>query len=690
MSTKTHPDDPRTSLPPSVVILGNDAQLAARPATPVQLAHACLAAGYRAVVPGSWGDELIAAATVQALGTQDARPAIHCACPHVARRLLAVGSDLSPYLVSLVAPPVAAARYLRHHAQGAVRITYVGRCPGAGDESIDARLTPEELLAQLAERGIDLRGQPLVFDSVIPPDRRRFRSQPGGLPAPDALWGGDMPTVEAIGEDDIVSEIAEKILSATNSLLDLAPAVGCACAGARAGEPDHRGRADIIALEPPRAPAAVVDEQVSLGLGLPLPVAARSVIDLIAPSSAASEGAAPDALESVPPVVDAPEVEQVVRRPRFTPQEEEAPAPAGRRRISGPTNRVVPGSMPVSSDQEGRVLPRAYVARRRSPRSGVPVIPDQSPPNRIADQPRHTSGSAVAATSRTELPSLPVTDSIAVPTPVEPRAKRDTRSAAALPLGEPVRTVNDAASAPRPVVAAQATAAPVAAVRSSDAELPIVQSVEPVRATNGRLATAAPQSLPLLVDQVRRTTERVSGEVRAIAARRPRTAVVIVLTAVVLLGVVIGYAAAGKRPDDRTSSEAGGQLDETRSAAPTGAESAAAREGALRRDSAPRRVAIPPRRGAAVRRAPQTNGIGAPPETTADSVSPVAVPAAPPTDRSDSLARAASDSVRRAAAKARNDSVVAERDALQKELDRRRARLDSIARRVQELRPDQR
>jgi hypothetical protein len=689
VSTKTHPDDPRISLPPSVVILGNDAQLAARPATPVQLAHACLAAGYRAVVPGSWGDELIAAATIQALGTQDARPAIHCACPHVARRMLAVGSDLSPYLVSLVSPPVAAARYVRHHAQGAVRITYVGRCPGAGDESIDARITPEELLAQLAERGIVPREQPLVFDSVIPPDRRRFRSQPGGLPAPDALWSGDVPTtVEAIGEDDIVSEIAEKILSATNSLLDLAPAVGCACAGARAGEPGHRGRADITALEPPRAPSPVVDEQVSLGLELPLPVAARSVIDLIAPPSTVSEGPTPDEVDPVPPVVESPEVEPVARRPRFTPQEEEAPSLVGRRRISGPTNRVVPGSMPVSSDQEGRVLPRAYVARRRSPRSGVPAIPDQSPPHRIADQPRHTAASAVSVPPRIELPSRPVADSISAPPPADPRAKRDTRSAA-LPVGEPVRTGDDAVPAPRPVVAQLATDAPASSLRSSDAELPILQSVEPARATNGRLATAAPQSLPLLVDQVRRTTERVSGEVRAIAARRPRMAVVVVLTAVVLLGVVIGYAAAGKRPDDRTSSEAGGQVDQGRSPAPAGPESAAVRAEASRRDSAPRRAATPPRR-AAVRRAPQTSGAGATSTSTPDSVSPIAAPAVPPADRSDSLARAAADSVRRAAAKARNDSIAAERDALQKELERRRARLDSIARRVQELKPDQR
>ena len=45
-----------------IVILGTDAVLAALPATAVQLAHACIEAGFINVIPASWGDELIAAA----------------------------------------------------------------------------------------------------------------------------------------------------------------------------------------------------------------------------------------------------------------------------------------------------------------------------------------------------------------------------------------------------------------------------------------------------------------------------------------------------------------------------------------------------------------------------------------------------------------------------------------------------
>jgi hypothetical protein len=142
---------------PSVVVLGADALLAALPASPVQLAHACLLAGFQSVVPASWGDELIAAATLRALEHHGDAPAVQCSCPFVAHRLLASGTDLRPFLVSLLSPPIALARYLRAaQAPSKLRITYVGRCPGAADEAIDARITPEELLANLADRQIAL------------------------------------------------------------------------------------------------------------------------------------------------------------------------------------------------------------------------------------------------------------------------------------------------------------------------------------------------------------------------------------------------------------------------------------------------------------------------------------------------------------------------------------------------------
>src|SRR5581483_11967280 len=196
-----------------IAVLGTDALLAALPATPVQLAHACLRAGFANVIPGSWGDELIAAAVLRRLPEFGSGPVVHCACPIVAHRLLTVGGDLRPVLLPLVAPPVAVARYVRAMAQPTrTRITYVGACPGAIDDAIDIRMTPDALIAMLAERDITLDEQPRVFESIIPPDRRRFRSLPGGVPSADALWseGGARSFVELEGEA-LAAELAQHL-----------------------------------------------------------------------------------------------------------------------------------------------------------------------------------------------------------------------------------------------------------------------------------------------------------------------------------------------------------------------------------------------------------------------------------------------------------------------------------------------
>src|SRR5215208_6178712 len=153
----------------AVAILGADALLAAQPATPVQIAHACRQAGYDTAIPACWGDELVAAETLKQLETRGARPAIFCSCPLVTERLLAKGPHLAPFMVATVSPPVATARYVRRlfggEGAGDLRITYIGTCPGARDEVIDARVEPRVFLAELANRGIDPAHQPLVFDS---------------------------------------------------------------------------------------------------------------------------------------------------------------------------------------------------------------------------------------------------------------------------------------------------------------------------------------------------------------------------------------------------------------------------------------------------------------------------------------------------------------------------------------------
>jgi iron only hydrogenase large subunit-like protein len=168
-----------------VVILGTDAALAAAPATPVQLAHACLRAGFASVIPSNWGDELIASAVVRRLADHGPSPAIQCTCPIVAHRLLSVSGDLRSMMVPLVSPPVAVARYVRALSQpGTTRITYVGSCPGAIDDSIDIRMTPAALLELLAERQIVPEDQPRMFESVLPPDAAASGLSPADCPRP--------------------------------------------------------------------------------------------------------------------------------------------------------------------------------------------------------------------------------------------------------------------------------------------------------------------------------------------------------------------------------------------------------------------------------------------------------------------------------------------------------------------------
>jgi hypothetical protein len=252
------------------------------------------------------------------------------------------------------------------------------------------------------------------------------------------------------------------------------------------------------------------------------------------------------------------------------------------------------------------------------------------------------------------------------------------------------------------------------APRSSDAELPIVQSVEPMRASNrSRTGIVAP-ALPVLVDHVRRTTERVSGSVRALVARSPKAAIVAAVTVFVLLGVAIGYAAGNKSTDKTTSGEAGARLEDQRFPVGTGGDRDSLRARAAPRDSTPRRPPAAPvrRTSTGVRRqartgdrdratAPATTELTATDSagkaTAADSVTTPRESTRPPAARGgDSAAAlpvldsAAARASATAASGTRTNSPTDEPEALRRELERRRARLDSIARRVQELKPDQR
>jgi hypothetical protein len=354
------------------VILGTDAVLAALPATAVQLAHACLRAGFINVIPASWGDELIASATLRRLADFGSGPAIACSCPIVAHRLLSVGGDLRPVLLALVPPPVAVARYVHMLSRpDRARVTFVGACPGAIDDSIDIRMTPDALFGMLAERHIALEDQPRVFESIIPADRRRFRSQPGGLPAVQSLWSdGRSRTLVEIEGEDLAAEIAHHVLGGENILIDAATALGCACSGAITGVAPSEARAAVVSLEPPRANSPVVDEAAPIQLDLRVPAASRTPVDVMAvPSvgvSAFSRAPLPQLESSVaarstaagtpalPPDERASEPQTPSAQPPF------APAPPVARRVTS---------------TEVRTLPRAYFVRRRLTPRSTPAVP---------------------------------------------------------------------------------------------------------------------------------------------------------------------------------------------------------------------------------------------------------------------------------------------------------------------------
>jgi hypothetical protein len=351
-----------------VAIIGTDALLAAAPATPVQLAHACLRAGFASVIPASWGDELIAAAVLRRLPRFGTNPVIQCSCPIVAHRLLTVGGDLRPALLPLVAPPVAIARYVRTLSQPArTRVTYVGNCPGALDDSIDIRMTPDALLAMLAERSIVLDEQPRVFESVIPPDRRRFRSQPGGIPSSEMLWTepGSRTLIE-LSSDDVVIELAQHMLSGRNVLIDASVRLGCVCSGAIAGVLPAEARNKVIALEPPRATSAVVEEKAPIELDSHIPAVSRTPVDVVAISSNPTHVPA----TALPPGGELSFDHRISPARGISSVAEPRPP-----RTSNPAmQRPVLGVVPVSRDVGGRALPRAYVARRRPSPQSVPVV----------------------------------------------------------------------------------------------------------------------------------------------------------------------------------------------------------------------------------------------------------------------------------------------------------------------------
>ena len=293
--------------PVAVIIVGADTVLAARPATPIQLWHACAAAGYDLAVPATWGDELIAGESLRSLGGHPEQVAVMCSCPLVARVVAEMPFDMSAHLVMTVAPPVATAKYLRRvYGDRRVHLTYAGACPAAADSAIDAWITPAELLARFRETEIVIEEQPEFFESVLPPDRRRHLSQPGGLPAAEQVATMARPRrVQPVTEEDLAVAIERHLASGVRSVVDVAPRAGCSCSGAIEGLSPAEARSAVTVLEPPRSARPVMADPGGLGLSRRLPVRqpARAVEPSARPQPPFPPAAAPRPERERPPAV---------------------------------------------------------------------------------------------------------------------------------------------------------------------------------------------------------------------------------------------------------------------------------------------------------------------------------------------------------------------------------------------------
>jgi diguanylate cyclase (GGDEF)-like protein len=177
----------------AVLILPTEVSVYFYPATPEQVINACFEAGFERIYFESLGDELVAAEYMKAWSADRGGSWIRSTSPIVVNYCRTKLPELLPFLVPVVTPAVAVARYIRvlderiaeelGRKPRRVEIVYAGvGAPGVNGEedSVDICLSLEELEALLDEVGRPI-DQPLTL-TRIPPERRRHLSTAGGLP----------------------------------------------------------------------------------------------------------------------------------------------------------------------------------------------------------------------------------------------------------------------------------------------------------------------------------------------------------------------------------------------------------------------------------------------------------------------------------------------------------------------------
>jgi hypothetical protein len=366
------------------LILGTDALLEARPATPIQLARACMRLGFDFIAPVSWGEELLASQVIEAVRPDASGSAIIAHCPFVIEAVRAMGTPPSPCLFA-VAPPVATARYTRAAFRPReLFITYAGRCPGASAPDIDELVLPEVLLNRLAEARILPDQEPLYFEEQVPPDRSRYCSLAGGIPEQSVLLAASGKQLR-----EAAPATLQAVLPAAGSphgvVIDLETATGCACA---------RDRFAASQQEPPRAASPVVSAQIRVDLGSDrLPRLGEP------PERRAAE---PERSKQSPPGrAPARAVAQAGSVDWSHGEERTDSWPVTTREK---TARVVP--MPVSPDLTGTVEPWL---RTPSPRRSPAQAPEAAP----------TGDRSVAGEVAVAIPVMVATDTVGEPSPKE-------------------------------------------------------------------------------------------------------------------------------------------------------------------------------------------------------------------------------------------------------------------------------
>jgi hypothetical protein len=350
-----------TSPPVRVIILGTDALLSARPATPIQLARACLDLGFALVAPVSWGEELLATSIMESVRDSGAEATVISHCPFVAEALRSGGGAGAPCLFG-VAPPAATARYLRGaFAPRALHVTYAGRCPGAIAPDIDACVLPEVLFNRLAEAHLTPSEQPPYFEEQLPPDRARYVSLPGGVPEPSMLLTMTGQHLRE-GAPATLHAMLPSVASTGRVVIDLEQAVGCVCA---------HDRFAASQLEPPRATSPVIDLSITVDLTDERldPMVGRAPRDAQAPPSAhpSPDKDAPRELISDPGVRTEREVERPVSR--------DAPS------VTHPnTVGVVEPSAPRAPVPPSTTAVEPWVPKPRVPRLEPDASAEASPP----------------------------------------------------------------------------------------------------------------------------------------------------------------------------------------------------------------------------------------------------------------------------------------------------------------------